>query len=145
MIPKIQFERVSKTFTVKDRGKPGSKLTRFTALEDISFEVNTGEFLVIVGPSGAGSRRARPAGGLTTPCSGRILLDASRIGRSRDGRGIVFQQYALPWRTALVKRQVRARVKAFLPKNAGRSRAATFLGRASGRLRASPPARALGE
>jgi NitT/TauT family transport system ATP-binding protein len=100
---KIQFENVSKTFTVKDRSGPGSKSSRFTALDDVSFEVGGGEFLVIVGPSGCGkSTLLDLLGGLTTPCSGRILLDGKPIGGPAMDRGIVFQQYALyPWRTAL--------------------------------------------
>jgi NitT/TauT family transport system ATP-binding protein len=40
-------------------------------------------------------------GGLTTPTSGRILLDGRSIAGPGRDRGIVFQQYALfPWRTA---------------------------------------------
>ena len=61
-----------------------------------------GEFLALVGPSGCGkSTLLDLLGGLTTPTSGRILLDGRPIeGPARD-RGIVFQQYALfPWRTA---------------------------------------------
>jgi NitT/TauT family transport system ATP-binding protein len=101
--PKIQFQGVGKTFTVKDRGRSGAKSTRFTALQDVSFEVSTGEFLVIVGPSGCGkSTLLDLLGGLTSPCSGRILLDGKPIGGPAMDRGIVFQQYALyPWRTAL--------------------------------------------
>jgi NitT/TauT family transport system ATP-binding protein len=103
VIPKIQFEKVSKTFNVKDPGKANGKPTRFTALDEVSFEVNAGEFLVIVGPSGCGkSTLLDLLGGLTTPCSGRMLLDGKPITGPAMDRGIVFQQYALyPWRTAL--------------------------------------------
>lgn len=103
MIPKIRFERVSKTFSVKDPGAPSSKPSRFTALDEISFDVAAGEFLVIVGPSGCGkSTLLDLLGGLTAPCSGQILLDGRPIRGPAMDRGIVFQQYALyPWRTAL--------------------------------------------
>ena len=103
MIPKIEFEKVSKTFGVKDRGKLASKSSRFTALNDVSFQVQAGEFLVIVGPSGCGkSTLLDLLAGLTKPCSGQILLDGKPIGGPAMDRGIVFQQYALfPWRTAL--------------------------------------------
>ena len=75
---------------------------RFTALEDITLDVRSGEFLALVGPSGCGkSTLLDLLGGLALPTSGRILLDGRPItGPARD-RGIVFQQYALfPWRTA---------------------------------------------
>lgn len=97
---KISFERVRKEFMTRDEG--GGPADRFTALEDISLDVRSGEFLALVGPSGCGkSTLLDLLGGLTTPTSGRILLDGRPItGPGRD-RGIVFQQYALfPWRTA---------------------------------------------
>ncbi|WP_342727762.1 ABC transporter ATP-binding protein [Bradyrhizobium sp. B097] len=97
---KIRFERVRKEFVT--RGEGGRPAGRFTALEDITLDVRSGEFLALVGPSGCGkSTLLDLLGGLTTPTSGRILLDGQPItGPGRD-RGIVFQQYALfPWRTA---------------------------------------------
>ena len=97
---KISFQQVRKEFVV--RGEGGGPADRFTALEDITFDVAPGEFLALVGPSGCGkSTLLDLLGGLTTPSSGRILLDGRPIeGPARD-RGIVFQQYALfPWRTA---------------------------------------------
>ncbi|MGY4506487.1 NitT/TauT family transport system ATP-binding protein [Bradyrhizobium sp. GM24.11] len=97
---KISFERVRKEFVT--RGEGGGPAGRFTALEDITLDVRAGEFLALVGPSGCGkSTLLDLLGGLTTPTSGRILLDGRPVtGPARD-RGIVFQQYALfPWRTA---------------------------------------------
>ncbi|MDA9413890.1 ABC transporter ATP-binding protein [Bradyrhizobium sp. CCBAU 25360] len=97
---KISFERVRKDFVA--RGEAGRPPDRFTALENITLDVRAGEFLALVGPSGCGkSTLLDLLGGLTTPTSGRILLDGRPItGPGRD-RGIVFQQYALfPWRTA---------------------------------------------
>jgi len=97
---KIRFEQVRKEFVT--RGEGGRPAGRFTALEDITLDVRSGEFLALVGPSGCGkSTLLDLLGGLTTPTSGRILLDGQPItGPGRD-RGIVFQQYALfPWRTA---------------------------------------------
>jgi NitT/TauT family transport system ATP-binding protein len=97
---KISFQQVRKEFVV--RGEGGGPSDRFTALEDITLDVRFGEFLALVGPSGCGKSTLLDLfGGLTTPTSGRILLDGRPIeGPARD-RGIVFQQYALfPWRTA---------------------------------------------
>lgn len=97
---KISFERVRKEFVT--RGEGGGPADRFTALEDISLDVRAGEFLALVGPSGCGkSTLLDLLGGLTTPTSGRILLDGRPITEPGRDRGIVFQQYALfPWRTA---------------------------------------------
>jgi NitT/TauT family transport system ATP-binding protein len=99
---KIRFEGVAKTFQVKDNGRSG-KRESFTAIKDVSFHVNPGEFLVIVGPSGCGkSTLLDLLGGLTQPSAGRILLDGKPITGPGMDRGIVFQQYALfPWLTAL--------------------------------------------
>ncbi|MCC8951897.1 ABC transporter ATP-binding protein [Bradyrhizobium sp. Pear77] len=97
---KVRFEQVRKEFVTRAEG--GRPAGRFTALEDITLDVRSGEFLALVGPSGCGkSTLLDLLGGLTTPTSGRILLDGQPItGPGRD-RGIVFQQYALfPWRTA---------------------------------------------
>jgi NitT/TauT family transport system ATP-binding protein len=96
---KIEFVSVSKTFAVRS-GRPGE---RFSALENVSFRVEPGEFMVLVGPSGCGkSTLIDLLGGLTQPTSGQILLDGVPIAGPGLNRGIVFQQYALfPWRTAL--------------------------------------------
>jgi NitT/TauT family transport system ATP-binding protein len=98
---KIRFEQVRKEFAI--RGENGGPARRFTALDDITLDVRSGEFLTLVGPSGCGkSTLLDLLGGLEAPTSGRILLDGRPIeGPARD-RGIVFQQYALfPWRTAV--------------------------------------------
>jgi NitT/TauT family transport system ATP-binding protein len=96
---KIEFVSVSKTFAVRS-GRPGEL---FSALENVSFSVREGEFMVLVGPSGCGkSSLIDLLGGLTQPSSGQILLDGVPIEGPGLNRGIVFQQYALfPWRTAL--------------------------------------------
>ncbi|MET4608667.1 NitT/TauT family transport system ATP-binding protein [Bradyrhizobium sp. JR4.1] len=97
---KIRFEHVRKEFVV--RGESGGPGRHFTALEDITLDVRSGEFLALVGPSGCGkSTLLDLLGGLTPPTSGRILLDGRPIAGPGRDRGIVFQQYALfPWRTA---------------------------------------------
>jgi NitT/TauT family transport system ATP-binding protein len=101
--PKIQLQNVSKTFVVKNPGQGRDRTLRFTAIEDMTFEVRAGEFLVLVGPSGCGkSTLLDLLAGLTKPSSGQILLDGRPIEGPGLDRGIVFQQYALfPWRTAL--------------------------------------------
>ena len=98
---KIRFERVTKTFPVRDTRQKG--VTQgFYSCKGIDFTVKEGEFITLVGPSGCGkSTLLDLLGGLTSPTSGRILIDGKRITGPGLDRGIVFQQYALlPWKTA---------------------------------------------
>jgi NitT/TauT family transport system ATP-binding protein len=66
-------------------------------LEDASLEVETGQFVSLVGPSGSGkSTVLRAVMGLQQQSAGQIEL-----GLGRDEVGILFQDDALlPWRTA---------------------------------------------
>lgn len=69
------------------------------AIDKITFQVQEGEFLVLLGPSGCGkSTFLRICAGFEFPTSGKILVDGSPImGPGRD-RGMMFQQYAsFPW------------------------------------------------
>ncbi|MGY4489560.1 ABC-type sugar transport system ATPase subunit [Bradyrhizobium sp. LM3.2] len=49
---KISFDHVCKEFVTRGEGRDPT--ARFTALEDITLDVRSGEFLVLVGPSGCG-------------------------------------------------------------------------------------------
>ncbi|OCS83495.1 ABC transporter ATP-binding protein [Caryophanon tenue] len=101
MAEKIRLERVSKVFTVRDEKQKGAT-REFTAVENLDFHVNEGEFVTLVGPSGCGkSTMLDLLGGLSTPTKGRILIDGREITGPGLDRGTVFQQYALfPWKTA---------------------------------------------
>jgi putative ABC transport system ATP-binding protein len=82
------------------------------ALNDVSFEVEQGEWLAMMGPSGSGKTTLlNILGCLDAPTSGRVLIDSTDIGtlagmelarfRSRKV-GFVFQQFHLvPYLTAL--------------------------------------------
>jgi putative ABC transport system ATP-binding protein len=82
---------------------------RIAALVDVSFRVETGEFVGITGPSGCGkSTLLNLIGALDTPTSGEILVGGERVA-SLDGAryrgtvvGFVFQFHNLiPTLTAL--------------------------------------------
>ncbi len=64
------------------------------ALDDVSFEVDRGEFVTVVGPSGCGkSTLLRIASGLLQQSSGTVEIDREKVG-------YVFQDATLlPWRT----------------------------------------------
>ncbi len=71
------------------------------ALDNISFEIQPGEFVCIVGPSGSGkSTLLRIIAGLIQPQQGRVWLDGQVVTAPRPSIGIVFQKANLmPWRT----------------------------------------------
>ena len=69
------------------------------ALRDVSFEVNAGDYFVLLGASGAGKTLLLEAlAGLVRPDAGRIFWDDCEITRTRiqhRGFGLVYQQQAL--------------------------------------------------
>ncbi len=70
-----------------------------TVLQDISFEVNEGESLVLLGASGSGKTTIlRIIAGLETSDSGRVILhgkDVTELPARERGTGVIFQSYAL--------------------------------------------------
>ena len=73
------------------------------ALSDISFHVNSGEFLCVVGPSGCGkSTLLSLLAGLLAPERGEILLDGVSVGKGTSGIGYMLQRdHLFEWRTIL--------------------------------------------
>ncbi len=70
-----------------------------TVLEDISFDVNEGESLVLLGASGSGKTTIlRIVAGLELPDAGRVVLhgrDVTELPARERGVGVIFQSYAL--------------------------------------------------
>ena len=68
-------------------------------LDNISFEVNDGEFLSILGPSGCGKTTLlKILIGIEKPTSGQIFKkkeNITKVDPAKRGMGIVFQNYAL--------------------------------------------------
>ncbi|MDH3198343.1 MAG: sulfate ABC transporter ATP-binding protein [Candidatus Krumholzibacteria bacterium] len=71
----------------------------FTALEDVSLDIPTGELVALLGPSGCGKTTLlRIIAGLEAPDSGQILFEGEDVARQSARRrqvGFVFQHYAL--------------------------------------------------
>ncbi|MES1204392.1 MAG: ABC transporter ATP-binding protein, partial [Pseudomonadota bacterium] len=90
----LQLSRVSKGF--------GRGAAFAPVLADINLRVERGEFVAIVGYSGAGKTTLiNLMAGLSAPDAGTITLDGKPITGPGADRGVVFQNYSLlPWMTA---------------------------------------------
>ena len=103
----VKLDKVSKIY--------GTKEVKIVAVDEISFEIAKGEFVVIVGPSGAGKTTVlNILGGMDQATSGEVLVDGRNIARynsrqltgyRRNDIGFVFQlvssrEFPLPghWR-----------------------------------------------
>ncbi|MCJ1994597.1 ABC transporter ATP-binding protein [Lactococcus piscium] len=83
----------------------GNSKNKIKLIDDISFEINKGEFLSIVGPSGSGkSTLLNIISGLSTPTTGTVSLESQDIYKlsstklaklRRERIGFIFQQYNL--------------------------------------------------
>lgn len=64
------------------------------ALDNISFEVPAGEFVIILGVSGSGkSTLLRCMSSLTKPTAGQVLVDGEPMVRTRPEVAMIFQQH----------------------------------------------------
>ncbi len=115
----LSIRNVTKVFAGKKDifSKLSRKTTRdFTAVEDISIDIEPNTFVSIIGPSGCGkSTLLNMIGGLSDISEGEILLNNHPIQGPGPDRGMVFQNYALmPWMS--VEENIRFAVETVYPK-----------------------------
>ncbi|KAB1192379.1 sn-glycerol-3-phosphate ABC transporter ATP-binding protein UgpC [Haloferax sp. MBLA0076] len=100
---------------------------RVVAVEDLSLDVDDGEFITVVGPSGCGkSTTLRMVAGLESPSGGTIRIGEEDVtdqnARKRDV-AMVFQNYALyPHKTVMENMAFGLRMSTDLSKDARRER-----------------------
>lgn len=92
----IEFRGLTKVFS-DERGRTTP------VVEPLSLTIGEGEFVVFVGPSGCGKTTVmRMVGGLETPTTGDVLLQAKPVTAPSREKGMVFQSYSsFPWLTVL--------------------------------------------
>lgn len=93
----VEFDHVTKIYQMGEN--------RVAAADGVTFTIEQGEFVVVVGPSGAGKTTVlNILGGIDTPTSGSICLDGERISEYNNRQltqyrrydvGFVFQFYNL--------------------------------------------------
>src|SRR5437868_9229791 len=97
MTPIIQVENVTRVYRIGKVDVP--------AVRGVSFVVNKGDFVAVVGPSGSGkSTLFYMLGGLTHATSGRVIIDGDDFAHLSDAErtrlrkrkiGFVFQKFNL--------------------------------------------------
>ena len=81
----LKVENLTKTY--------GKGTTKVTALDNVSFSVEKGEFVAIVGASGSGkSTLLHLLGGVDRPTSGKVFIDNNDIYQMNDDNLAIFRR-----------------------------------------------------
>jgi NitT/TauT family transport system ATP-binding protein len=94
----LSLRNLSKAFGTLENGSG-----RVAAVQDVSLDVDSGEFFSIIGPSGCGkSTLLRIIGGLLDASSGELTVGGEAVKGPHAWIGMVFQEEStFPWRTTL--------------------------------------------
>ena len=90
---RIRFDRVSVEFP--------TAAGPMQVIDDVTFDIRSGEFVSIIGPSGCGKTTLMNiVGGFVKPTRGQVLLDGRPVDAPGPDRGVIFQEYGVfPWLT----------------------------------------------
>jgi len=112
-------------------------LVETVALDDVSFTINKGEFVAIMGPSGSGkSTLMHILGALDRPTKGTYILDGAKVENLSDDAladirnrkiGFIFQAFNLLPRTTTMKNVMLPMMYAGVPKLEREATAKKFL------------------
>lgn len=84
----MEILRVEKLTKIYGKGD-----TVVKALDDVSFSVDKGEFIAIIGPSGSGkSTLLHMLGGVDTPTSGKVYIDGTDIYNLNESKLAIFRR-----------------------------------------------------
>lgn len=125
----IEINNITKTYSNGD--------ISFTALKGVSFTIEDGEFVAIMGPSGSGkSTLMHILGALDVPTSGTYLLDTKDVSTLSDDEladirrekiGFVFQSFNLLPRTTVLRNVALPLIYEGVPRNERDERAKKVL------------------
>ncbi len=112
---KLSVRNISKAY-------PNGESGVTEVLENISFDIEEGEFLSILGPSGCGKTTLlKIIAGLLEPDEGEVLIDGELVGPGHNRVGYIFQQESLfPWRTVRQNIEFGLEVKGIPPEKRGK-------------------------
>ncbi|KRP85515.1 ATP-binding protein [Bradyrhizobium pachyrhizi] len=93
MTTRAQFDKVSLAFETP-KG-------RLNVVENVSYDINDGDFIAVIGPSGCGKTTMMSMlAGFQKPTTGRVLFDGQPVTGPGPERGVIFQEYGVfPWLT----------------------------------------------
>ncbi len=82
----VEFKNVYKKYKMGE--------IELTAVDGVSFEINQGEFAVVVGSSGAGKTTVlNILGGMDSPTEGDIIVDGKNISKLSEKKLIEYRRY----------------------------------------------------
>ena len=93
--PQLRVDTVYKRF--------GEGAGAVVAVDNVSFDVNPGEFVAVIGPSGCGkSTLFNIIGGLLDDYTGDVTVEGERVAGPHPAIGMVFQEEStFPWRNVI--------------------------------------------